>query len=146
MRPGSALPHEVRTDPVDASAGRRSSGARSRTLAIVCAAALGLCAPSVVALSAPSQAHAGDYPFNCGVLSVGSWCYFSERHTYYGSSAEYGTNYVCTKLLRNLDGTFLGQACGDGLAYLQINPVYLSNPLVYNGGPAPHTIYGHGYT
>lgn len=132
-------------EPERTHLGVRANRIERHLTVALCAAALGLFAPSLAALGAPPEARAADVPFNCGVLEVGHWCLQNTRHSYYASTAEYYGNYVCTKLIRDLNGAFLGQACGRNFAYLSITRVYLSRGLVYNGGPSRHTIFGHAY-
>lgn len=95
--------------------------------------------------SVPSAAHAVQVNWNCGVQPTGTWCMYSVRHSYWRSKAHYPGSYVCTKLIRDSDGGFIGQACGTSDAeYTFGGPLVLAKPLSYNGS-SPHTIFGNAW-
>lgn len=96
-------------------------------------------------LSLPSQASATQVNWNCGVQSVGTWCLYDVRHTYYESKAHYPGNSVCTKVILDSNGSTYASACGTSTISQTFCACYLTKPLSYNGGPNAHTIFGNAW-
>lgn len=118
---------------------RRRRG--TRLAALLASAALLVTALGVFAT--PASAYSLEW--NCGVLSPGTWCLLDVRHTYTWNDAEYrgtGSTWVCQKTIDAYGGGTVQSSCATNYTGQDIGYCCLQKPLVYNGGPNSHTIWG----
>ena len=133
------------TAPIDTRSDRKSrQRSRHRQLFLGLAAALMLSLSAISASGMTSSAYATVGEFNCGVLQVNEWCEYTVAHHYRIIDASYrgsGNAYVCAKFILT-NGAYYAESCGTNFAGLGVSPTDLLYPLVQDGGPNPHTIWG----